>query len=136
MRARAPTETTCPARRSRDMRAGTSRRLPTKPARSCAAGATAVRAGTASRPARRTLNRSARVAGRQDVPKREREDSKVEPGRPMFDVVQVVLYPQRDVGVAAQVVHLCPAGDAGLHQVLLHVSGDGVAEFLDELGSF
>ena len=52
------------------------------------------------------------------------EDAQVEPQRPVVDVVQVVLYPPREVAVAAQVVHLRPAGDAGLDQVLLHVAGN------------
>src|SRR4249919_2191251 len=117
--------TTCPARPSRGTQARRSRRPPRTRAQSHAVRATAVMTGTASGPARRTLNRSARVAGRQDVPKSQREDSQVEPGRPMLDVVQVVLYPQRDVGVAAQVVHLRPAGDASLHQMLLHIAWNG-----------
>src|SRR6266542_5672996 len=72
------------------------------------------------------------VAARQDVPQRERENAHVEPRRPVVDVIQVVLYPLLEIGVAAQIVHLCPTGDARLDQVLLHVAGDLLPEALDE----
>src|SRR5437660_6358925 len=78
-------------------------------------------------------NRSSeRVAGLRDVPKRQRENPKVEPDRPMLDVIQVVLYPLDQVAVAAQVVDLSPARDTGLHQMLLHVAGDALAETGDK----
>src|SRR6266508_521429 len=53
----------------------------------------------------------------------------------MIDVVEVVLYPLREVGVAAQIVDLRPAGNAGLDQMLLHVAGNPLAELPHELRS-
>src|SRR5262249_54205317 len=76
------------------------------------------------------------VAARQDVPQRQREDSQVEPERPVVDVVEIVLYPLLEVAVPAQVIHLRPARDAGPDEVLLHVARDALPELADELGSF
>src|SRR5258706_15474116 len=76
---------------------------------------------------------SVRVAALQDVPKRQPENAQVEPERPVVDVEQVVFYTARNVGVAAQVVDLRPAGNAALDQMLLHVAGNALPELLDKL---
>src|SRR5664279_5578281 len=76
--------------------------------------------------------RSMRVAAGQDVPKGPAEDAQVEHQRPVVDVVEVIFYTAGEVAVAAQVVDLGPAGDAGLDQVFLHVARDLAPELLDE----
>ena len=64
------------------------------------------------------------------------ENAEVEPWRPVRDVVEVVLHALAERGVAAPAVDLGPAGDAGLHAMAGHVIGDGLAELLDEHGTF
>src|SRR4051812_991653 len=63
---------------------------------------------------------------------RQPHDFQVEPHRPVLDVIQVVLDPLLDRGVAAPAVHLRPAGDARLHFVAQHVLGNLVLELRDE----
>ena len=53
--------------------------------------------------------------------------------RPVLDVVEVVLDPLLERGVAAPAVDLGPAGDPGLHLVAQHVLRDPVLELLDEV---
>src|SRR5689334_9647020 len=83
----------------------------------------------------RTAESSMRVASRQDVPKGERKDAQVEPRRPVFDIEEVVLYPLREIARAAQIVDLRPTGDAGLHEMLLHVTRHAIAKLGDEFGA-
>src|SRR5437762_1458899 len=63
---------------------------------------------------------------------RQPHDLQIEPHRPVLDVVEVVLDPLLDRGVAAPAVHLRPAGDAGLHLVAQHVLRDLVLELRHE----
>src|SRR5687768_17974005 len=60
------------------------------------------------------------------------EDLEVEADGPVLDVIQVVLDPLLERGVAAPAVDLRPAGDAGLDLVAQHVLRDAVLELLDE----
>src|SRR5437016_13754169 len=64
---------------------------------------------------------SARVAAAQDMPKCQRQNPQIKPQRPIFDVVEVVLYPLGKVAAAAQIIDLRPARDAGLDEMFLHV---------------
>src|SRR5450432_2105364 len=63
---------------------------------------------------------------------RQRDDAQVEPDRPIFNVVQIIPDPFLQVGSAAEIVDLCPAGNARLDQVLLHVTRDLLLETMDE----
>lgn len=64
------------------------------------------------------------------------DDFQIEGKRPVLDVVEIVFDASLEIGVAAPAVDLCPAGDAGLDQVLLHIAGDLVLELGDEHGPF
>src|SRR5438067_422508 len=79
--------------------------------------------------------RSESVAGLEDMPQGQREYAQVEPDRPVLDVIQVVLYSLTEVAVASQVVDLRPAGDAGLHEMFLHVPGKAIAKLGDKIRS-
>lgn len=66
------------------------------------------------------------------------EDEDVQPEAPVFDVPDVVLDTLLDAGVAAQAVHLGPAGDAGAHLLADEVEGDlllEVAHMVGDLGA-
>src|SRR5690606_28098265 len=63
---------------------------------------------------------------------REHDDLEIQPERPVLDVVEVVLDALLEVGIAAPAVHLGPAGDPGLHHVLLHVLRHLLLELRDE----
>src|SRR5215216_694178 len=54
----------------------------------------------------------------------------------MLNVIKVVLYSLRQVTIATQIVDLRPAGDAGLHQMLLHVARNAASELGDKVGPF
>src|SRR4029453_6524950 len=68
------------------------------------------------------------------MPKRQHQDSQIEPQRPVVDVIEVVLYPLLETTVPTQIVDLPPTGDACLPQMLLHVARDLLAKTLDEFG--
>src|SRR3546814_12842328 len=59
---------------------------------------------------------------------RAQEDVEVEWHGPVLDIVEVVLHPVLplfdSVRLAADAVHLCPAGDAGFHASARHVGLD------------
>src|SRR5689334_12256426 len=63
---------------------------------------------------------------------RQPHDLQVEGDRPVLDVIEVVLDPLLDRGVAAPAVDLGPAGEAGLHLVAEHVLRHPLLELLDE----
>ena len=63
------------------------------------------------------------------------DDLEVEGQRPVVDVVEVVGDALADRGLAAEVVDLGPAGDAGPDAVAGHVLRVALAEAGDELGS-
>src|SRR6266581_1551450 len=121
------------ARRTQDTR---SRRSPCwRPAATGPTGrywATASSRMRAVREGRHPSCASARVAAAEDMPKRQCQDPQIKPQRPVFDVVEVVLYPLGKVAAAAQVVDLCLARDAGLDKVFLHVAGHISAKLLHE----
>src|SRR5262249_47414088 len=71
---------------------------------------------------------SIRIPVDQPMPERHPQDVQVEPGRPVRDVVEVVLDALAEGGVAAPAVDLGPASDAGLDAVAGHVVGDRLAE--------
>src|SRR5437762_8010832 len=79
--------------------------------------------------------RSESVAGLEDMPQGQREYAQVEPDRPVLDVIQVVLYSLTEVAVASQIVDLRPAGDAGFHEMFLHVPGKAIAKLGDKIRS-
>src|SRR5512140_2755885 len=66
------------------------------------------------------------------VPDGEPDDLQVERQRPVLDVVDIVLDPLLDRGVAAPAVDLGPAGEAALDLVAQHVARDLFTELVDE----
>src|SRR3990170_3300148 len=86
------------------------------------------RAPPAGRPARHKMG----VLPREGAHRGEPEDLQIEAERPALDVVEVVLDPPLERGVAAPAVDLGPPGDPGLHLVAQHVAGDLPAELLHE----
>src|SRR6187401_2729425 len=76
---------------------------------------------------------SIRISAGKDVDNCKRHDAQVKPDGPILDIVKVKLDSGRQVGIAAQIVDLCPSGDSGLHQVSLHVAGNLGAEDLHQL---
>src|SRR5687767_9583555 len=63
---------------------------------------------------------------------REPHDLQVERDRPVLNVIEVVLDPLLERGVAPPAVDLRPAGDAGFHFVTQHVLRNAMLELLDE----
>ncbi len=66
----------------------------------------------------------------------EEEDLDVEPEGPVFDVIDVMLRAGGEVAVAAEAVHLGPAGHAGFDDVAREVVRDGVGELVDVVRAF
>src|SRR5918999_1003809 len=94
--------------------------------------------GPSSSPGRmwqwRSITSARTLLGRlEDGRHGEQQDLQVEPERPVLDVVVVPLDPVRERRLAAQPVHLRPAGDTGLHAVAVLVTGHAPLEQLDEL---
>src|SRR5688572_21969736 len=83
-------------------------------------------------PVTRARGISVRVLLAEAAQQREDQDLDVEQQRPVLDVVEVVLDPLLERGVAAPAVHLCPAGDAALDPVPDHVLRDLLLELLHE----
>src|SRR5688572_3057764 len=67
----------------------------------------------------------------QTAEERQPHDLEIEAHGPVFDVIEVVLDPFLDRGVAPPAVHLRPAGDARLDLVAQHVLRNPVLELLD-----
>src|SRR5262249_2535378 len=76
-----------------------------------------------------TLSVCAGVA--EDSQYGERQDPQIEPQRPVPHVIQVVGDSLIERRVAAEPVHLCPAGDSRLHVMAHHVARNLLAELLD-----
>ena len=57
----------------------------------------------------------------QATKNRHDDDLDIQPQRPVFDVIQVMLDTGMQAGVAAPAMHLRPAGKPGLDQVFLVV---------------
>src|SRR3954454_19079410 len=85
-------------------------------------------------PVVRTLDRyrSVGMLVEKALEHRQPHDFEIEADRPVLDVIEVVLDPLLDRGVAAPPVDLRPAGDAGLDLVPEHVLGNLVLELGDE----
>lgn len=60
----------------------------------------------------------------------------IEPDAPILDVIDVVLDAGGEVGVAAETVHLRPAGHAGFDEVARKVVRDFAGELVDVVGAF
>src|SRR5688500_10748768 len=81
----------------------------------------------------RTRNRSSvRVPLEEPLQNGEPHDLHVERHRPVLDVVEVVLDPLLDRGVAPPAIDLRPAGQARAHLVAEHVLRDTLLELVDE----
>src|SRR4051812_16827288 len=75
------------------------------------------------------------VAAVQPADERQPHDLQIERDGPVLDVIEVVLDPLLERGIAAPAVDLRPAGDAGLDLVAQHVLRNAVLELLDEIGA-
>src|SRR5688572_13367310 len=73
------------------------------------------------------------MAVAEEQQRRFGNDLQVEEQRPVLDIVEIVAGTLLDRGVAAQAVHLRPAGDTGLLDVATHVSGDALRKLLHEM---
>src|SRR5215203_1518329 len=69
----------------------------------------------------------------RDRDERQQQNLEIEPERPVLDVVVVPLDPVREGCLAAQAVHLRPAGDTGLDSMAVAVAVDALLEETDEL---
>ncbi len=80
----------------------------------------------------------ASAGGRRVLPAHEGqpEDLQVEPGRPVFDVVNIVLDAAGEVVTSAQAVDLRPARHARLHEVAGEIMGDLFREVFDVMRTF
>src|SRR5688572_33381565 len=90
---------------------------------------TTVTAGAGRSCSRDTLH-GARVA--EHTNEREEQDLQIEAHRPVLDVIEVVLDPALERGVAPEAVHLRPSGDPGLHVMAQHVPRNRGAEAVHE----
>src|SRR5437879_9713447 len=72
------------------------------------------------------------IAREKSEGERSGENLQVEEKRPVLDVIEIVLDPLVDAGVAAQAVDLRPAGHSRLDHVAQLVTGEAAAEALDE----
>ena len=66
---------------------------------------------------------------------RHQHDLEIEPGRPVLDVIEIVLDAVDEARVAAEAVDLRPTGDSGADFVAGIVMRDFRLEALDELGA-
>src|ERR687893_1569550 len=92
--------------------------------------------GPSSRPGRmwqwRSITSARTLLGRlEDGCHGEQQDLQVEPERPVLDVVVVPLDPVGQRRLAAQAVHLGPAGDPGPDAVAVLVAAHAALEELD-----
>src|SRR4051812_27618899 len=77
---------------------------------------------------------SIRVAVAEDEDDGFGDDLQVEEEGPVLDVVEVVAGALLDARVAAEAVHLRPAGESRLLAVAAGVARDGLRELIDEVG--
>src|SRR5712692_8736110 len=80
--------------------------------------------------------RSVRIPIAEPFPKRQPEDLEVHGKRPVLQVIEVVFDAFRNRGIAAQAIHLCPAGNPRLQEMSHIITFDFLAKPVHEKRTF
>jgi len=56
----------------------------------------------------------------------------IQPERPVFDVIKIMLDARMQTSITAPAMHLRPTGQTSFHQVFFHVVRDFIFVFFDE----